>query len=125
MISVKVALIIHEEALQDTGGASGVRDMGGLESALARPWGNFGGQEYYLTAEEKAAAILESILLNHPFVDGNKRTGYTLMLLTLNKHGLDLQVHDDEQYDFVVSVASGKLPFEEIVAWIRNAVAPK
>ncbi len=86
---------------------------------------NFGGQEYYLTAEGKAAAILETILLNHPFVDGNKRTGYTLMLLTLNKHGLDLQVHDDEQYDFVVSVASGKLPFEEIVTWIRNAVGPK
>lgn len=125
MIELKLALEVHEDALQKTGGASGVRDMELPQSALARPFGSFGGQPFYETAEERAAAILESVLLNHPFVDGNKRTGYILMRLVLKMKGLDLNRSKNDRYDFVIQVASGKLPFEEIVAWIRNAVAPK
>lgn len=125
MIDLKLALEVHEEALRGTGGASGVRDIELLQSALARPFGSFGGQLFYETAEERAGAILESILLNHPFVDGNKRTGYILMRLVLNMDGLDLNRPKNDRYDFVIQVASGNLSFEEIVAWIRNAVAPK
>lgn len=123
MMDVTLALEVHESALQETGGASGVRDIGALESALARPYGGFDGEEFYPSPEEKAAAILESILLNHPFVDGNKRTGYILARLVLNAYYLDMQVPKTARYDFVISVASGDLSFAEIVDWIRKAVA--
>ncbi len=79
MISVQQALSIHKIAIEKFGGSTGIRDINGLESALARPFQTFGGEELYFTIEEKAAAIGESIIMNHPFIDGNKRTGYLLM----------------------------------------------
>ena len=74
MISIKQALVIHKIAIEKFGGSFGVRDLSGLESALARPFQTFGREKLYFTIEEKAAAIGESIIMNHPFVDGNKRT---------------------------------------------------
>ncbi len=124
MIKVAVALHLHEGVLSETGGGSGVRDSGALESALARPYSGFGDEQFYPMPEEKAAAILESVLLNHPFVDGNKRTGFLLMAFLLNLYDLDVdKISENEQYDFVISVASGNRSFEEIVDWIRKAVA--
>ena len=79
MISVEQVLKIHSIAIEKFGGANGVRDMGGLQSALARPFQTFGGTDLYPTTYEKAAAIGESLIMNHPFIDGNKRTGYLLM----------------------------------------------
>ena len=64
--------------------------------------------------------MVESIVKNHPFVDGNKRTGYVLMRLLLMQSGEDLQATQDEKYDFVISIASGQIAFPEIVAWIHN-----
>lgn len=125
MITVEQTLAIHKELIELYGGTDGVRDQNGLESALIRPFDGFGELDYYPTTEEKAAAILQSVLLNHPFVDGNKRTGFYLMLAVLDIGGKTLEVEGQVRYDFVIQVASGKLPFEEIVTWIRNAVAPK
>ena len=79
MISVEQALGIHEMVVKQFGGSMGVRDAGGLESALARPFQTFGGEDLYPDLFSKAAAIGESIIINHPFIDGNKRTGYVLM----------------------------------------------
>lgn len=67
---------LHERALEQSGGSAGLRDLGGLESALAQPRMTFGGTDLYPTLPEKAAALCFSIVLNHPFVDGNKRVGY-------------------------------------------------
>ncbi len=125
MINLETALQAHEEAIEAAGGSSGLRDREALEGALARPFGGFGAHEFYPLPEEKAAAILESILINHPFVDGNKRTGFLLMAHILGFYGAKIEVAEDEQYDFVISVASGNLSFEEIVAWIKAAVQPR
>ncbi len=91
MITLKQALSIHQILIERFGGADGIKDQGGLESALNRPYATFDQRELYPTPVEKAAAVLESILINHPFVDGNKRTGYVLMRLTLVEGGLDIE----------------------------------
>lgn len=124
MIGLEEALAIHREVVAATGGSHGVRDMGGLGSALARPAASFGGVDLYPEPIDKAAALLESIIKNHPFVDGNKRAGYTLMRLTLRTYDLDLKAEDDEEYALVIQVATGKLDVEGIRAWLESRVRP-
>jgi death-on-curing protein len=125
MITYQEVLEIHEVLIEAFGGASGVRDEGLLQSAIDRPFAGFGDAEFYKTPAEKAGAMVESIVKNHPFVDGNKRTGYVLMRLLLIQAGQDLQATQDEKYDFVISIASGQLAFPEIVAWIQNKLFDK
>ena len=122
MISLEEALAIHAELIEATGGSHGVRDRGGLEAALARPFATFAGQDLYPDAASKAAALLESVVKNHPFVDGNKRAGYTLARLTLLTYDLDLHAADDEEYDMVIQVATGQMDVEGIVAWMKGRV---
>jgi death-on-curing protein len=120
MITLAKALEIHRLAIEEFGGSDGLRDAGTLLSALERPSSGFGDIEFYPSAAEKAAALLESIVKNHPFVDGNKRTGYTLARLMLLKSDFDLVATTDERYDFVVKVASGEMEYEAILAWIQE-----
>ncbi len=122
MINYHEVLAIHEVLLAEFGGKAGVRDEGLLHSALERPFMGFGEREFYLEPEEKAAAILESIIQNHPFIDGNKRTGYTLMRLLLMQYGKDIQGSQSEKYEFVINVASGKYDYTQIVSWIQRHV---
>jgi len=122
MIHYQEALEIHQVLIREFGGLQGVRDENGLKSALERPFSGFGATEFYPHPEEKAGAILESIVKNHPFIDGNKRTGYVLMRLALMNFGKDIQATQDEKYNFVVAVASGQLDFQQIVTWIRQRV---
>ncbi len=124
MLDIKEVLSIHERLIQEFGGASGLKDIGLLESAISRPYQTFDGNELYDSVEEKASAILESILINHPFVDGNKRTGYTLYRLLLLSANVDIDATEDERYDFVISVAEGKTTFEEIVKWTKRRIKP-
>ena len=119
MIDLQDVLEIHQILIEQFGGSQGVRDSGLLQSAIERPFSGFGETEFYKTPEEKAAAVLESIVKNHPFVDGNKRTGYVLMRLILMQYGKDVNATQDEKYDFVIGVASGHTDFNEIVTWIR------
>ncbi len=120
MISIKQALSIHETAIEKFGGSHGIRDINGLESALARPFQTFGGEELYSTIEEKAAAIGESIIMNHPFIDGNKRTGYLLMEAVLRYGNKKIPVTDDILYQFVISISTGEIRFDGIVQWLKN-----
>ena len=113
-------LRIHERMIAEYGGASGVRDQAGMESALARPFATFDGVELLGEPVEKAAAIIESILINHPYVDGNKRTGYVLMRLILLYFGWDIRAEEDDKYHFVISVASGQWKYEQILEWLKE-----
>ena len=122
MIGLDEALSIHEQVVTATGGSHGVRDMGGLEAALARPYATFSGEDLYPSPIDKAAAILESVVKNHPFVDGNKRAGYTLMRLTLRTFDLDLKAADDDEYDLVIQVATGQLDANGVRAWLESRV---
>ena len=125
MIDYQEVLEIHQVLIYEFGGLHGVRDEKGLRSAIERPFSGFGDEEFYPGPEEKAGAILESIVKNHPFIDGNKRTGYVLMRLLLMNYGKDIQASQDDKYDFVIAVASGKLEFLQIVSWIKERVTSR
>ncbi|MFS4417911.1 type II toxin-antitoxin system death-on-curing family toxin [Maribacter sp. 2307ULW6-5] len=118
MIDLKQALSIHQVLIEKFGGADGLRDKGALEASLSRPYATFDKKELYPTPVEKAAAILESILINHPFVDGNKRSGYVLMRLTLMARGLDIEATQDDKYGFVIGITKGNLDIDQIKEWI-------
>jgi death on curing protein len=124
MITKEEVLLIHNQVLLLYGGANGVRDINGLESAIARPYQSFGGEDLYPSCFDKAASIGESIIMNHPFVDGNKRTGYVLMETVLRLEGIKIISNDDELYQFVINISTGKNRFEEIVEWLKNNTKP-
>ena len=125
MISVKQAVEIHEIVVRQFGGSMGLRDLGGLESALARPFQTFGGEDLYPDFFTKAAAIGESIIINHPFVDGNKRTGYVLMETILRFGNIKITAPNDELYKFVISISTGEISFDEIVKWLKENTQSK
>lgn len=122
MITLQDVLIIHEKLIEEFGGSTGVRDINLLESALARPFSGFGDVEFYPTPAQKAAALVESVVVNHPFIDGNKRTGYVLMRLMLMLYGKDINATQTEKYDFVIKIASGIMPLTAITAWIEERI---
>jgi death-on-curing protein len=120
MISRDEVLAIHDILLSRFGGRQGVRDEGLLDSAINRPFQTFDGKELYPSAIDKAAAVFESVVTNHPFIDGNKRTAYVLMRLVLRESNLSLVSDEDDKYDFVILAASGKISFKEIRDWIAS-----
>lgn len=108
--------------LRQSGGLHGVRDLGGLESAVAQPQMTFGGQDLYPCLPTKAAALAFSLIRNHPFFDGNKRIGHLAMemFLVLNGHELDAGV--DEQERIILGLAAGELRCEEFAEWVRSTM---
>ena len=120
MIEFKEVEKIHDILIEKFGGAKGIRDIGALESAINRPYQTFDGQDLYPDPVDKAAAIFESIISNHPFVDGNKRTAYVLMRLILLQNRLDIKTGQDEKFDFVIKAAKSELAFGQISDWIKR-----
>ena len=122
MIPIQETVYIHNLLIKTFGGSSGVRDFQALESALSRPFQTFDNVELYPSIIEKAASLLESLLANHPFVDGNKRTGYVLMRLFLKKNGMDIVADEETKYQFVIDVASGVKRYDDILIWLEDYV---
>ena len=120
MFTKEEVLLIHTKVIKVHGGGNGVRDMGGLESAIARPFQTYGGEYLYTSTFERAAAIGESIIMNHPFVDGNKRTGYVLMETTLRLEAIKINAADKELYSFIINISTGIIHFDEIVSWLKE-----
>lgn len=120
MFTKEEVLLIHTKVIKVHGGRNGVRDMGGLESAIARPFQTYGGEYLYTSSFERAAAIGESIIMNHPFVDGNKRTGYVLMETTLRLEAIKINAADEELYSFIINISTGIIHFDEIVSWLKE-----
>jgi death-on-curing protein len=113
-------LFIHARLIAETGGEHGIRDLGLLQSAVSRPQAIFDGNELYPDLHTKAAALLESLINNHPFVDGNKRTGITVAAMFLQINNYTLIASNQELESFVLSVASGEQTFESIVEWLKT-----
>ena len=113
-------LFIHARLIAETGGESGIRDLGLLQSAVARPQATFDGKELYSDIYHKASALLESLINNHPFVDGNKRTGITASAMFLQINGYSLVASNQELESFVLAVVSGEQTIESIAAWLQS-----
>lgn len=119
MITKEIILRLHELSIIEYGGAHGLRDEGLIESAVARPYQTFGGEDLYQTVYEKAAALAQSIIINHPFVDGNKRTGFLGLLAVLDGENVALTASNELIYAFVIDISTGSKSFEEIVEWLK------
>ena len=122
MISVSDALSIHSLLIKRYGGSPGIRDQAILEAALARPSQTFDNEPLYPGPVDKAAAVFESLIKGHPFIDGNKRVAYALLVVTLADFGHDLSADQDEKYRFVIAAAEGALSYDEIREWISGHI---
>jgi death-on-curing protein len=120
MILIEDILLLHSKSIIDFGGSHGVRDLGLLESAMARPFQTFDGKDLYPTIFEKAAALGESLIINHPFVDGNKRTGMLAMVSLLLNSNLRFTAAPEEFYHFIINISTGSMPFDKVVEWLKE-----
>jgi death on curing protein len=118
MISVREVEHIHAVLIEKFGGSKGIRDHSLLESAINRPFQTFDLKDLYPTNLEKAAALFQSLIVNHPFIDGNKRTAYVLLRLYLMSQKLDIQATQEEKYVFVIKAAEGRFNFDQNKNWI-------
>lgn len=111
-------LVLHDQVLERWGGSHGVRDIALLESALGAPQQTFGGQLLHLDVFAQAAALLRSLALNHPFVDGNKRTAFLSAVVFLDLNERNLEVPDKEAVRFMVALPTVKPSLEKIAVWL-------
>lgn len=123
-LAVEDIIYIHSEILKISGGLSGVRDIGLLESAVNKPHMHVFGVESYRTIYAKAAAILESIALFHPFVDGNKRTAMASADFYLFLNGINLQMTNEEYVTFMLRVVQEKTKVPYISRWLEEHSSP-
>jgi death-on-curing protein len=124
MILIADILQVHQILIEKYGGGIGVRELGSLESAIARPFQTFDGEDLYETIFEKAAALGESIIINHPFIDGNKRTGFVSMIAVVEAAGYILNASEEEAYTFTIKISTGEIRFEQMVEWLKqNTIA--
>ncbi len=119
-LSIAQVLFIHDQAVKRFGGSLGVRDLGLVESAVARPKASFDRQDLYQTIFDKAAALLQSLLKNHPFVDGNKRTALTCAGVFLKINGWNLQNEHQDEVVFAIKVDNEHLSVEQISKWLKD-----
>jgi len=119
-LSVAEVCEIHARVLRHSGGQDGIRDKNGLESAVFRPQSG-----YYSDELEEAAALLESLVQNHPFLDGNKRTAWIATVTFLNTNGYELVVETNEAERFLLdNLAQGSFRFPAIRAWLGAKARP-
>jgi len=115
----ETVLRIHQRSIESYGGGDGLRDQSLLLAAIARPFQTFDQQELYPTPIEKASAVFESLIINHPFIDGNKRTAYLMLRYVLSINGFDVLAFEDEKYEMTIAASSGQIRFDEIKLWIE------
>jgi death-on-curing protein len=113
-------LFIHSRLIQETGGAHGLRDLSMLLSALGRPKATFEERDLYPEVFTKTAALLDSLIRNHPFLDGNKRTAITAAGIFLRLNGHQMVVVNHEMVAFTLNCAQSRLSLDEIAAWIKR-----
>jgi death-on-curing family protein len=121
-LTIAEILETYQHIMQQSGGLIGILDFGALESVIAQPYMTFDGNELYPSLAEKAAALGFSLIQNHPFADGNKRTGHAAMESFLALNGYEIDAGTDEQVEIVLSLASGKLSRHEFTKWLLNHI---
>jgi death-on-curing protein len=124
-LSVQEVLRFHLIVTERSGGAAGIRDPAALESALAQPKMTFGGTDLYPSIGEKAAALCFFLVQNHPFVDGNKRTGHAAMDGFLRFNGFQIEAPVGEQEVLVLALAAGEVQIEACTDWVKAHLGPR
>lgn len=119
-LTINQVLFIHDQMVKRFGGSHGIRDIGLVESAIARPQATFGGKFLYSSIFDKAAALLQSLLKNRPLIDGNKRTALSSAAVFLKKNGYKLTNLHKEEVEFAVRVDNGNLTIEQISKWLKE-----
>lgn len=119
-LSLAQVVELQHELLAAFGGLASVRDRGSLEASIARPAMTFGGEDLYPDLAAKAAALLHSLVLNHPFVDGNKRIGAAAAELTLELNGIAVVASDHEIENVTLATARGEMSAEALAIWLRQ-----
>ena len=122
-LSLAEVLDLHRLVIAQTGGAEPVLNLPGLESAVAQPRATFEGRDLYPSLADKAAAICHSIILNHPFLDGNKRVGHAVMETFLMLNGYEVRAPVEESERLILDVASGHVTREQLAEWLKQRVA--
>lgn len=123
-LSLGELIDLHRRLIKQSGGADGIRDLGLAESALAQPQMTFAGTDLYPTLAEKAAALCFSLVLNHPFVDGNKRIGHAAMETLLILNGFELNAVIDDAESVILRLAAGELKRPEFTDWVVTHAVP-
>lgn len=123
-LSLTEVLELHRLLIEQSGGSPGLREPGALESAVAQPHMTFGGEDLYPTVVEKAAAIGFSLIMNHPFLDGNKRIGHAAMETFLVLNGHEIVAPVDEQEDVILRLAAGELGRADFIEWLGSRITP-
>lgn len=119
-LTVEQVLFIHARVVAETGGGHGIRDLASLESAVARPQSTFDRKELYPDLFTKAAALLHSLVNNHPFVDGNKRTGIAATALFLRANGWHLTAGQGELEEFTLQVTASGAKVAALAEWLTR-----
>ena len=124
-LSLNEVLDIYSKIMHQSGGTVGIRDVGALESAIAQPRMSSGGNDLYPTIVEKAVALCFSLVMNHPFLDGNKRIGHATMEIFLVLNGYEIESTVDEQEKIILILASGELDRNEFNEWLNLHIKEK
>lgn len=120
IITPQQVLLLHDEQVRLHGGLLGVRDWNMFESACLQPYASFGQQDLYPTIFSKAAAFVRSIIKDHPFLDGNKRTAITGAQIMLELNNCEFVGKRKETYNLLLAIANENLSVDEIAAWLEK-----
>ena len=120
LLTVDEIIAFHKKLIEKTGGSFGIRDINLLESAVYSAEAAFGEEECYPTIEEKSARLMYALTNNHAFVDGNKRIGIYVMLITLEANGIKIRYTQKELINIGLCVADSSMDYEKILKWIND-----
>ena len=113
-------IAMHRNLIEAYGGSDGVRDEDLLDSAIAAPFQTFDGKSILPSVQQKSVRLGFGLIMNHPFVDGNKRIGVHTMLTILAMNGIELEYTQKELYEVILDVASGNISFESLLKWVLD-----
>ena len=119
-LSLLEILELHEAVIASSGGSRGIRDIGALESAVNQPRLTFDKSDLYPDIISKAAALCFSLVMNHPFIDGNKRVGHAAMETFLILNGFEINATVDEQERIILDLAAGQMKRDAFVFWLND-----
>jgi len=118
LLSLAELLELHRRVIELSGGSLGIRDLGALKAAVAQPRMTFDSEDLYPSLIDKAAALCFSLVMNHPFVDGNKRVAHAAMETLLLLNGLEVSAPVNEQEQIMLGLAAGQISRGDLVAWM-------